>query len=382
MTRKFVTNPKCALRFVLLLCSALSWSSSGWAHDLTVDQLLLSPDLGHGRLRGQLTFNPHATRGGAARAPAELRERVKAMVRAQIRIELDGKPCEPKLEVRELWVPAGATLGDVVLLECPLAPANRELTLAVGGAISALVVSVQTIASDGSPETRSTLVEGGGTSPPFRFGSKADWQEGGANQFELAASERARRHERSSPWPQALAYLRLGFRHIVPGGWDHVLFVSGLFFGARRRWRRLLLELSAFTLAHATTLALGALGLVVLPRSFVEPAIAFSIALVGFENLRGRSPRARLALVFAFGLLHGQGFAAALSDLGLPENSFLAALLAFNGGVELGQLAVVMALALGTFRLSPSQFERWMLRRGSLLIGLAGLVWGVWRLLG
>jgi hypothetical protein len=161
-----------------------------------------------------------------------------------------------------------------------------------------------------------------------------------------------------------------------------VLFVAGLVLGSRRRFRSLLLQLGAFTVAHTVTLGLGALGLVVLPGRVVEPLIAFSIAFVAIENLLTKGePRYRPAWAFAFGLLHGQGFASALAETGLPSESFLTALFAFNVGVELGQLAVVAALLVVLYGLSdPERFQRFAVRPGSVAIAMAGLYWGVERL--
>jgi hypothetical protein len=182
----------------------------------------------------------------------------------------------------------------------------------------------------------------------------------------------------------ASRYLLLGFRHILPLGWDHVLFVTGLVLGCGRRWKRLLAELSAFTLAHTVTLALGALGWVVLPARVVEPLIAFSIAYVALENLRGpASTRRRLLVVLGFGLLHGQGFASALAASGLPHDAFLLSLFSFNVGVELGQFTVVLVLMGGLFWIrDEAHLQRYAVRPASLAIGLVGLAWGAQRLLG
>jgi hypothetical protein len=99
---------------------------------------------------------------------------------------------------------------------------------------------------------------------------------------------------------------------------------------------------SAFTLAHSITLGLTMYGVVSVPARIVEPMIALSIAYVAIENLVLTELRSwRVALVFAFGLLHGMGFAGVLQELGLPRSEFLTALLAFNVGVEAGQLAVI-----------------------------------------
>ena len=138
-----------------------------------------------------------------------------------------------------------------------------------------------------------------------------------------------------------LAYIPVGFDHIVPKGLDHILFVLGLFF-LSTRLAPLLWQVSAFTLAHTVTLAAGALGYVTIPGSIVEPIIAASIVYVAVENiLTDGLNRWRPFVIFGFGLLHGLGFASVLGEFGLPENAFVPALIGFNIGVELGQLAVI-----------------------------------------
>ncbi len=140
-------------------------------------------------------------------------------------------------------------------------------------------------------------------------------------------------------------FLALGVTHILPFGLDHVLFVAGLAL-LSPRLGPLLAQVTAFTLAHTLTLALSSYGVVSLPSRLVEPLIALSIVYVGVEN--AVSPRlrpSRLVLVFAFGLLHGLGFAGVLAEMGLPDRHHLLALLAFNVGVELGQLAVIALVA-------------------------------------
>ena len=138
-----------------------------------------------------------------------------------------------------------------------------------------------------------------------------------------------------------LNYIPVGFDHIVPLGLDHILFVLGLFF-LSTRMGPLLWQVSAFTLAHTITLALAALGYVTVPGSIVEPLIALSIVYVAVENLftDGLS-RWRPFIIFGFGLLHGLGFASVLAEFGLPEGTFVPALIGFNIGVEVGQLAVI-----------------------------------------
>ncbi len=112
-----------------------------------------------------------------------------------------------------------------------------------------------------------------------------------------------------------LAMFRQGFVHVVPLGLDHILFVLGLFLMSRE-WKPLLLQVSAFTAAHTVTLALSTLGIFRLSPSIVEPLIAISIVVIAVENLHAEHRlRWRVAIVFAFGLIHGLGFAGALSDI-------------------------------------------------------------------
>ncbi|SPJ24873.1 HupE/UreJ family protein [Palleronia abyssalis] len=138
-----------------------------------------------------------------------------------------------------------------------------------------------------------------------------------------------------------LTYIPVGFEHIVPLGLDHILFVLGLFF-LSTQFRPLFWQVTAFTLAHTVTLALAALGIVRVPASVVEPLIAASILYVGVENVlaRGLSPW-RPVVIVLFGLLHGLGFASVLTDYGLGSSNFVAKLIGFNIGVEIGQLTVI-----------------------------------------
>jgi hydrogenase/urease accessory protein HupE len=139
----------------------------------------------------------------------------------------------------------------------------------------------------------------------------------------------------------AWRYLALGFTHIVPHGLDHMLFVIGIFL-LSRRLRTVLWQVSAFTVAHSITLGLSIYGLIAVRLVVVEPLIAVSIAYVAIENLLVTELKPwPIALVFAFGLLHGMCFVGALKELGLPRSEFLTALLTFNVGVEAGQLAVI-----------------------------------------
>ncbi len=182
-------------------------------------------------------------------------------------------------------------------------------------------------------------------------------------------------------WEIVTQYLALGFTHILPKGLDHILFVLGLFL-LSTRLKPLLWQVTAFTVAHSITLGLSIYGVVALAPAIVEPLIALSIAYVAVENMITRQLHAwRVLVVFLFGLLHGLGFAGVLRELGLPRSEFLTALLAFNLGVECGQLAVitVAALALWPFIRRP-WYRQAVVVPASMAIALAGAYWTVTRL--
>jgi hypothetical protein len=185
----------------------------------------------------------------------------------------------------------------------------------------------------------------------------------------------------------AMQYLGLGFEHIVPKGIDHILFVLGIFL-LSTAWRPILQQVTTFTIAHSITLGLTIYGIVSLPPSIVEPLIALSITYVAIENLFTSTLRPwRIVLVFAFGLLHGMGFAGVLKDLGLPRSEFLTALVTFNLGVEAGQLTVIACalLAVGWWRWRSTEhtgrYRRWIVIPASLLIAAVGAYWTIARVI-
>ena len=151
-----------------------------------------------------------------------------------------------------------------------------------------------------------------------------------------------------SAWAVFLTYVRHGVEHIA-FGFDHLLFVTALMLIVRD-WRKLVKAITAFTVAHSITLTCATLGWVTLPSRPVEAMIAISIVMVAAEVVRMERGQLSLAITrpwivaFAFGLLHGFGFAGALVELGLPQGDIPLALLAFNVGVELGQLAFIAVL--------------------------------------
>jgi hydrogenase/urease accessory protein HupE len=181
----------------------------------------------------------------------------------------------------------------------------------------------------------------------------------------------------------AWAYVTLGVEHIL-SGFDHLMFVLSLLFLVGFN-KRLVLTISAFTLAHSLTLALSSLGLLTLRSPPVEATIALSIMLVAGEALNKEQTLSRRwpALVaFLFGLVHGLGFAGALADIGLPQNNLFVALLTFNVGVEIGQLLVVV-LCYGLYRALASKPQFVMARTPALyVIGGVAAYWSIGRIVG
>jgi len=183
----------------------------------------------------------------------------------------------------------------------------------------------------------------------------------------------------------AWSYLRLGVEHIL-GGVDHLLFVFALLLIVRGN-ARIFATITAFTLAHSLTLVAATLGVVHVPGPPVEASIALSIVFVASEavhGLRGQpglTARAPWLVAFTFGLLHGFGFASALAEVGLPQHAIPVALLMFNVGVELGQLAfVVVALMAGaTVARLPMVWPRWAHYVPAYAIGSVAMVWTIER---
>ena len=176
------------------------------------------------------------------------------------------------------------------------------------------------------------------------------------------------------------SFTRQGFVHVLPLGLDHILFVLGLFF-LSRKWKPVIYQVSVFTIAHTITLGLATLDLVAAPSHVVEPIIAASIAVVAIENIFFPGYRhVRLLVVFFFGLIHGLGFAGALSAFDLDPTSLVIGLLGFNVGVEFGQLAVIALVFGATFWLTEDKaYRKWVVIPGSSLIALMGIYWTIER---
>jgi HupE / UreJ protein len=199
----------------------------------------------------------------------------------------------------------------------------------------------------------------------------------------------------AGPLAQFITYVREGVWHIWIG-FDHILFLLSLLLPAVGTWQKqpagrvrwqpvqrlreavwdVLRIVTAFTVAHSITLSLATLGLVSLPSRLVESVIAASVVLAALNNVWPLFQGRRWSMAFAFGLIHGFGFASVLADLGLPQDALALALVGFNVGVELGQLAIVVAFLPLAFVLRDSAFyRRAVLVAGSLLIAAIALAW-------
>ncbi|MES3001770.1 MAG: HupE/UreJ family protein [Pseudomonadota bacterium] len=189
-------------------------------------------------------------------------------------------------------------------------------------------------------------------------------------------------------------YVVEGIWHIWMG-YDHILFLLSLLLPAvlirmAAKWapapslKKSLLEVlkvvTAFTLAHSITLSLAVLGFVSLPSRFVESTIAASVVFAALNNLRGSIEKKRWVMAFVFGLIHGFGFASALADLGLPQGALALALVGFNLGVEIGQMAIVVAFVPIAFALRGTAFYRkGLMPIGSILIAIVAMYWFIQR---
>lgn len=176
--------------------------------------------------------------------------------------------------------------------------------------------------------------------------------------------------------------IKHGFTHVIPEGLDHILFVLGVFL-MTRKWKPLVLQISSFTVAHTLTLWLAAAHIVRIPANIVEPLIAASIVTVAIENIfHKRYTHWRLLIVFAFGLVHGLGFAGAMSARLDSTPSLVVGLLGINVGVEMGQLAIISVALLATFWITDARgYRNCVVIPGSILIALAGIWWVIERTL-
>ena len=188
--------------------------------------------------------------------------------------------------------------------------------------------------------------------------------------------------EKMSKTDAAFLYLKLGYQHIIPLGFDHILFVVSLFL-LSPKLKPLLFQATAFTIAHSVTLGLVMYHVITPSSNIVEPVIALSIMYVALENIISPKLKAsRVGIVFLFGLVHGMGFANALGQLGLPQNSYLTSLIMFNVGVELGQVTIILLafFLLGKWFGEKPYYRKFIVIPISVIIAAIACFWTVQRL--
>lgn len=294
--------------------------------------------------------------------PAALEVRVREFDRewaTRVQIRPGGGAGDP-VDLNVAAIDIGV-VGDVdlpratqLVLKGEIGPGARSLTLTWAAGSGDLVLRQQ-----GVEDPFTGYITGGETSPVIALA-------GGGSQ---------------TPGEAFVSYVPIGFSHILPKGLDHILFVLGLFF-LSARLRPLVWQISAFTVAHTVTLALGATGAVQINPNIVEPLIAATIVFVAVENVFVRTlHRWRPVVVFGFGLLHGLGFASVLGQFGLPETQFLPALIGFNVGVELGQITVIAVafFTVGLWFRNQSWYRGRIAIPASVVIAIIGAYWFVER---
>lgn len=180
----------------------------------------------------------------------------------------------------------------------------------------------------------------------------------------------------------ALLYLKLGFTHILPLGFDHILFILSLYL-LNPKLKPVLFQATAFTIAHTITLGLSMYNVILPMPAIVEPIIALSIMYVALENIfSDKLQKSRIAIVFIFGLIHGMGFASVLTELGLPQKAFVSSLLLFNVGVELGQVFVIISayFLFGRWFAKKAWYRQRIVIPISVSIAAIALYWTIQRL--
>jgi len=290
---------------------------------------------------------------------AELERFLPALAR-HIEVRFDDVPSPATVSISELQVVNDLTIPDFVELRAGGAMPAQAKTVSWRYDLTYATYALQLADSDDAePETH--WLQGDVRSRPFPIAA-------------------------NNPPPShvdiAWQYLQLGFKHIVPEGLDHILFVLGIFL-LTTKLKPILVQVTAFTIAHSVTLGLTMYGIVSLSSRIVEPMIALSIAYVAIENiLTARLTPWRPAVVFGFGLLHGMGFAGALTELNLPRQEIIPALISFNIGIELAQLTVIATAYFGVamwIQNKPWYRTRFVIP-ASALIAATGLFWTVQRI--
>jgi hypothetical protein len=346
------------MRSIAFFLLAVAWTVSAAAHVTSAG--LATLDLDGGKLLYRLTVIATEVddQGGrllatAADGDRAAAERVAGFLRDYARFSIADEPCRPgRISIR------GAGTGDdkVVLemaLSCPKATgalAIRDDWPEVMGAHFQTVLSVRV---PGRPSVELVFLE-----------------DRRAATLDLAAAA-------PTGW---FAFIAMGVEHIL-GGLDHLLFLLALLALARGLWQTVTI-VTGFTVAHSITLSLAVLGVVDVPSRIVEPLIAASIVWVAVENLVAPSGIGRRWLIAAgFGLIHGLGFASALTELDLSRDALVRALIGFNVGVELGQIAFVVVVMPPLAWVSRSGRLPRLPQVLSVLVAAAGAVWLVLRLI-
>jgi hydrogenase/urease accessory protein HupE len=322
---------------------------------------------GIGPAHADTNESPDAKRYDELRAlpPAALKARLQKFAPDLLKgmgVEFDGERIEPVIAVVD--VPAVGDLKvariSTITLEGRMPNNAREFRWSYAREFGDSVLKLRETGREGEANV---WLRGGDWSDPYVFGKGLSPR----TKLQVAGQ-----------------YLTLGFTHILPYGLDHILFVLGLFL-LSTRWKPLLIQVTAFTIAHSITLALTIYGVFSLPSSVVEPLIALSIAYVAIENMLTKDLHAwRPLVVFGFGLLHGMGFAGVLQEIGMPRSEFVAALISFNVGVELGQLAVITLafLTAGLWFQDKPWYRARIVVPASLVIAVIGFYWTVERVTG
>ncbi len=180
----------------------------------------------------------------------------------------------------------------------------------------------------------------------------------------------------------AVGYFKLGYTHVLPLGFDHILFIVGIFL-LNSRIRSVVIQCSIFTIAHSITLGLAACGYILPDSQIVEPLISISILFVAIENIvHNKVNQWRVAVIFLFGLIHGMGFATAIKDIGLSKTHFFESLLFFNIGVEFGQITIILIayFAIAKWFASKSWYYSRIVYPFSTIIGCIALYWTIERI--
>jgi hypothetical protein len=188
--------------------------------------------------------------------------------------------------------------------------------------------------------------------------------------------------EKMSKGDAAILYVQLGYTHILPLGFDHILFMLSLFL-LSPKLKPVLFQATAFTIAHSVTLGLAMYHVITPTPKIVEPIIAISIVYVALENIFSpKLKKSRIGVVFLFGLVHGMGFANALRQLGLPQDSYLTSLVMFNIGVELGQVTVILSayFLFGKWFGNKPYYRKRIVIPLSIAIALIATYWTIQRL--